>query len=71
MINSTWVKTNSVQLEQLQETSCFKISEGMIFVGTKNGVVQAFNISNFTAVSDVLTFSTYQINNIESYSIKS
>lgn len=36
-----------------------------VFVGTKHGLIQAFNISDFSAATEVMTFSTFAVNNIE------
>jgi len=39
-----------------------------VMVGSKTGVVQVFNLHDFSAASDELTFSTFEITSIEAYS---
>lgn len=36
-----------------------------IFLGSRTGLVVAFNIHNFEPISEVMTLSAYAINNIE------
>ena len=36
-----------------------------VFVGTKTGLIQAYNLSDFSVASEVMTFSTFGVNNIE------
>jgi hypothetical protein len=62
-------KIEEKPLQMLREATCFEIDQmnRYIFVGTKSGVLQVFNTSDFEPASEVFTFSTYQINNIETY----
>jgi len=38
-------------------------------VGTKNGLLQAYKTTDFEPVSEIFTFSTYAINNIEVHTV--
>lgn len=67
--NMAWVKTQEKQLNFVTNVSCLKIdpSNKYIFIGTKNGIVVVLNIHTFEQISEVMTLSSYAINNLEMF----
>lgn len=69
-MNSQFIKTNEVALRNLEQVTCLAIDSQSkyIFVGTRNGLVQAYK-TDFEVATEIFTFSTYMINNIELHSV--
>ena len=69
MLNSTWVKTEKVQIQNMAKASCLKIDEmgRYLFVGTSTGLIQCFTLPNLKPIGEILTISTFGIHNIATY----
>jgi hypothetical protein len=52
---------------EISNASCLKVDQKFAFVGTKEGLIQGFSLQELKPVTEVLTISTYKINNLETF----